>query len=224
MPNDEIPICEKCGKPHVTRYGKPACGGHINSDTERKGDPCTHELGFGTSHKGHGNCKFHGGSSPNGKKSGDAKALDAEVHQLLGLNEWEPITDPYFALASHAGKSAALESIMHQKVEELVSLKQYGGEFGDRLDVVIEAWERARARLGSKLIAMTRLDLDAKIAKLKARVDNETAEIVQSALAGALGMADLTPEIQEMILREFGSRLRQPSQAEMTVKALVETT
>ena len=46
---------------------------------------------------------------------------------------------------------------MHQKVEELVSLKQYGGEFGDRLDVVIEAWERARARLGSELIAMTRL-------------------------------------------------------------------
>jgi predicted nucleic acid-binding Zn-ribbon protein len=71
---------------------------------------------------------------------------------------------------------------------------------------------------------MTRLDLDAKIAKLKARVDAETAEIVQTALAGALEKASLTPEIQEMILREFGSRLRQPTKAEMTVKALVETT
>ena len=221
---DAIEPCDKCHKEHVTRYGKPSCRGHINSDTERKGDPCTHDLGWGTNHSGAGNCKFHGGSSPTGKKSGQAKILDAEVRQLLGLNEWEPITDPYFALADHAGKSAALEAIMHQKVEELTSLKQYGGEFGDRLDVVIEAWARARARLGSELIAMTRLDLDAKIAKLKARVDSETAEIVSSALAGALGIADLTPEIQEMILREFGSRLRQPSQAELTVKALVETT
>lgn len=43
----------------------PRCGG-----TNRSGGPCELAAGQGTDHVGHGNCKHHGGSTPNGVKHG----------------------------------------------------------------------------------------------------------------------------------------------------------
>ena len=137
--------------------------------------------------------------------------LESEVRNLLNLTEWEPITDPYTALADHVGKGAALEAILLRKIEELASLRQYGGQFGDRIDVIYEAFERAYARNSAALQAMARLDLDDKIARLKAKVDLATAEIVSSALALALSSVELTPAQRDIVLKEFGTRLRQPA-------------
>jgi len=134
--------------------------------------------------------------------------VDREARRLLNLNDWEPITDPFSALADLAGKVTALQEIMHQKVEELSTLRQYGGEMGDRIDIVYEAWERALDRSVKILQGMARLDLDDRIAKLQSAVDRETAAMVQRALAGALDTLDLSNEQRAEALAAFGTLLR----------------
>ena len=206
--NPDVPICQQCSQQHLTPKNKPSCNAHITSG-ERKGEPCRNEPGKGTgTHVGYGNCRFHGGLTPNANKHAQKEMLDDEVRRQLGLNEWEAIEDPYTALADHVGKGQAIEAILLQKVEELASLRQYGGQFGERIDVIFEAWERAYRQMSSDLLGMARLDLDDKIARLRAKVDLATAEIVSRALAGALGTVELSAEQRESVLKEFGERLR----------------
>jgi hypothetical protein len=199
--------CEKCGKVHLTPHGKPACPAHIASG-DRKGQACSNGLGFQTDHPGIGQCRKHGGNTSSANKNALAKQVDAEVRTQLGLTEWEPIVDPFSALADHAGKGAAIEEILRLKVEELTSLKQYGGEMGDRISVIFEAWERSYARLSSNLQAMARLSLEDRIASVQAKIDEATAELVSTALASALNAVTLEPDAREAILRAFGQALR----------------
>lgn len=175
-----------------------------------------HELGFGTPHKGIGNCRYHAGLTRNARKSAMATQIEQEAQQLLGLSEWDPITDPFSALADLAGKVVKLQEIMHAKVEELTTLRQYGGEMGDRIDLVYEAWERALDRSLRTLQGMAKLDLEARIAQLQAAVDRETAAMVQRALAGALDTLDLTGEQRAQALAAFGHLLRVAQPAELT--------
>lgn len=205
-PEDMVP-CERCGEVHLTRYGGLACPGHIASGP-KKGAACTHELGFGTSHYGVGQCRYHGGLTQNARKNALKVQLEDEARKLLGLTEWDPVYDPFTELANQVGKERALEEILLAKVEELASLKQFGGEMGDRIDVTVEAWERARERLVRGLQGMARLDLDARIAKLQAAIDKETALIVQRALDKALKATELSPAQRTTILQTFGKHLR----------------
>src|ERR1039458_5153409 len=109
-PPPPIPICETCGQQHVTKFGKPSCGAHLNSEGV-KGQPCKNPLGYQTDHAGAGNCRKHGGLLPNLKKHAQKELLEAEVQKQLGLDEWDPITDPFQALASAAGKAEKMETI-----------------------------------------------------------------------------------------------------------------
>lgn len=52
----------------------PKCGG-----TNRKGAPCGNAAGYKTGHPGAGNCHFHGGSSPNGRRHASEEAARAAV-------------------------------------------------------------------------------------------------------------------------------------------------
>lgn len=58
----------------------PTCGGR----TKSKGTPCTLALGWRTDHPGSGNCRWHGGSTPNGKKHA-AKERVKKACELLGI-------------------------------------------------------------------------------------------------------------------------------------------
>ena len=204
----DVPICERCNEQHLTPSGYPACPAHISHGPE-KGRPCRNEAGKGTGFLT-GQCRKHGGNAPSSRKRAARIELEEIVKRQLGLTEWDPVTDPFSALADHAGKGKAVEEIMLAKVEELASLKQYGGDFGERIDVIFEAWERAYTRYGNVLTSMARLDLDDKIAKLQAKVDKETARQIEAALAAALSVVDLNDEQRQSILRVLGERLREP--------------
>lgn len=199
-------VCEICGQVHLTPHNKPACPSHITSG-ERRGSPCKNELGKGTKHPGIGQCRKHGGNTSSANSHAQNIMVEQEL-QALGLTDWEPVADPYTMLADIAGKTVALQERLHEKVEELSSLRQYGGEMGDRIDVVFEAFERSIDRCIKVGTSLARLDLDARIAKLHALVNFETAEMIRKALSGALGAAELTKEQREAILHDFGSRLR----------------
>lgn len=199
--------CEQCGQSHLTRHGKPSCPGHITSG-ERKGLACRQDLGQGTNHVGIGCCKKHGGATQSHVRHAQNERLDIEVRKQLGLTQWTPISDPYSALADLAGEVWALKDILRAKVEELETLRQYGGEYGEQIDIIFAAYERGIDRAEKILAGMARLDLDAKIAKLHAMVNDETAAIVRKALDGALATIELTAAQRESVLVEFGARLR----------------
>lgn len=203
--------CDRCGKVHLTPHGKPACPAHIASKSSpRKGEACTNPAGFQTDHPGIGQCRKHGGNTSSANKNALHQQVEAEVQRQLGLTEWDPIVDPFSALADHAGKGAAIEEILRLKVEELSSLKQFGGEMGDRISVIFEAWERAYARLSSNLQAMARLSLEDRIASVQSKIDEATAQLVGNAMTAALTEAQVPSEMAALILQAFGQHLRTP--------------
>ena len=57
-----------------------SCGAH----TKSKGTPCTLVRGWRTDHPGSGNCRWHGGNSPNGKKHAATERAKSAA-ELLGI-------------------------------------------------------------------------------------------------------------------------------------------
>ena len=91
-------------------HGAPKCGG-----TNRKGAPCGNSAGYKTDHAGAGNCHFHGGSSPNGKKHATEQAALKAV-ETYGLPRDISPTD---ALLEEVRYSAGHVAWLRAKVAEL---------------------------------------------------------------------------------------------------------
>jgi hypothetical protein len=138
--------------------------------------------------------------------------VEREAAGMLGLTEIDPVVDPYSALSLLGGEVMALKDILREKVEELTTLKDVGGDkVATQIDVLMSAYERGLDRCERILTNMARLDLDGKIAALQARVDEETGAIVSAALTHALQACTLQPEQSAAILQAFGNALRQPA-------------
>jgi hypothetical protein len=88
MTPDPAP-CERCGQVHLTRYGKPACPGHITGGSRRStrpaGSPCSHELGWGTDHQGIGQCVAHGGNTESAEKHAEAVLEERRIEEIAKL-------------------------------------------------------------------------------------------------------------------------------------------
>lgn len=72
-------VCPKCGV--------PACGKHCLAEKKQPPyGPCVKTSGWGTDHKGFGNCNNHGGATTTGRKH--AKTLRQEAwDRILGLTD-----------------------------------------------------------------------------------------------------------------------------------------
>jgi hypothetical protein len=58
--------------------------------TNRRGTPCTRLAGWGTTHSGFGNCKYHAGSTTNGRKHAARQSIALEAVKLGISVEMEP--------------------------------------------------------------------------------------------------------------------------------------
>jgi len=88
----------------------PKCGGK-----NRKGEPCGNAAGYKTDHVGFGNCHWHGGSSPNGKKHA-AEVAARKAVETYGLPRDISPTD---ALLEEVRYSAGHVAWLRAKVAEL---------------------------------------------------------------------------------------------------------
>lgn len=149
---------------------------------------------------------------PNNVKHAQTAKIFDEARQLA-LEDWDEITDPFSAMARSAGKAERLEEILLEKVEQLDTLRSSAGQYGEQIDVVFAAYERAVQRLHAILTSMARLDLIDKIAALQSRVDEQTAELVTSAMMAALNEAPIEADVRDLIARAFGEYLRSPRMA-----------
>lgn len=188
--------CDRCGGTHAK------CLAH-----NRAGKPCNRGCVDGADV-----CHNHGGAAPQVKRIADARVLTADIEAKLGqlgLDEWDNLTDPFSALARMAGKAERLEELLLEKVENLETMRSSAGQYGEQIDVVFAAYERAVMRLHAITKSMAAMDLMDKIASLQSRVDEKTAELVSVALSSALTASSVQSDVREQIMTAFGNALRQ---------------
>jgi hypothetical protein len=170
------------------------CGG-----TNRLGEPCGNPAGKGTDHLGSGNCSNHAGAT----RTGRAAALNERAERLLYQHDAPPVTDPLSALQRLAGRAAAWEDIIGEKVNELHSLR-YSTEGGEQLRAEIAVMERAMDRLGKLLVDIARLNIEGRLAVVR----EATAQMLEHALAQALDSSGCDPDGQQRAREAFRRHLK----------------
>lgn len=166
---------------------KSRCGG-----TNRQGAPCGHPAGWGTSHPGSGNCKHHGGSSPNGRKHAVAEQARAELARL----DVPPVEDPLSELARVCGQVLAWKDMLAAKVNALTSLRYEGEGSGEQLRAEVALWERALDRCERFLTAMARLNIDERLAS----ISEARAEVIITVFTVALERAGIEGDLLDTVL------------------------
>lgn len=166
-------------------------------------------------------CNSHGAKAPNAIRKAQERGLDQEVHKLLEIEgQFEPILDPYALLASIAGEVDYVKDILREQVEGLRDLEDIGTDKKmTQIAVVFQAYERFLAHAGKLATDMSKLDLTARIASVRAAVDEATAAIVRDALTRALDNPRIQPDTRNEVLREFGVALRSPKLAQPALTA-----
>ena len=164
----------------------PRCKG-----TNRQGSPCGLPSGWGTGHPGTGNCKLHGGSTPNGRKHALAEQARIELARL----DVAPVEDPLSELAKITGQVIAWKDQIAAKVNELTSIR-YSTEGGEQLRAEVALLERAFDRCEKFLTAMARLNIDERLAK----ISEERAEVIITVFTAALERAGIQGEQFDAVL------------------------
>jgi hypothetical protein len=155
----------------------------------RAGNPCALPLGYGTDHLGSGRCKFHGGSTRNGRIGAAREAVRAEAAKL--------------GAEAPLDAGEALELAIRLVGGEVRFLRAKIAELEDA-DLDRDGLHPLALTLGSaveRLARVGKLGLDAGIAERRAELDELVLGRLADAIRAAIGEADLSAE-QEAKLGE----------------------
>ncbi len=176
----------------------PRCGG-----TNRAGEPCRQAAGWGTDHVGSGNCKNHGGSSPNGKKAAERqRAIQAVATYGLPRE-----IDPHSALLEELHRTAGHVAWLGQLIGDLeqAKLKQYqrteAGGTVERPAIWVQLYAEERAHFTR--VAKTCVDVG--IEERRVTLAEQQGALIASVLRGVLtelGVHD-RPEVPAVVRRHL---------------------
>jgi hypothetical protein len=172
---------------------------------KRQGDgsPCKKPAGWGTPHPGTGRCRLHGGSTRSQSKGAADAAVEERARAMLAQLDAGPVDNPLAELQHLAGRVLAWERAIGQMVNDLVSLR-YETEFGEQLRSEVALLERAMDRCERVLVAMARLNIDERLARLS----QAQAALVTGVILGAFADVGLSQELQDAVRPAIGRRLR----------------
>jgi hypothetical protein len=163
----------------------------------KDGNPChSHHLVTGQD-----KCRMH-----LGRKAQPVIAearLQEQAERLLYQRDAAPVTDPLSALQRLAGRAAAWEDIIGEKVNELRSLR-YSTEGGEQLRAEIAVMERAMDRLGKLLVDIAKLNIEGRLATVR----EATAVMLEQALAAALASSGCDLDGQQRAQEAFRRNLK----------------
>lgn len=129
--------------------------------------------------------------------------LQEEAARLLYQRDAQPVTDPLSALQRLAGRAAAWEDIIGEKVNELHSLR-YSTEGGEQLRSEIVVMERAMDRLGKLLVDIAKLNIEGRLATVR----EATAVMLEQALQAALASSGCDLDGQQRAQEAFRRNLK----------------
>jgi hypothetical protein len=134
-------------------------------------------------------CRMHGGGSPQARRAAEVRVTEARVAAVVGELVPTRCDNPVEALTQLAGEVLAWRDVLRQEVSRLTDLASTD-EFGvERARAVVELYERALDRASRLLVAISRLDLDARIVKVTEAQAAQLARAVEQALRNC-GLAD----------------------------------
>jgi hypothetical protein len=156
--------------------------------TNRQGRPCGNVAGFGTDHVGFGRCKFHGGSSPDGRTFAAKQAAAAEAARLGAAVD----TDPAEALSLCVSLVSGEVAWLRQRVE---AIEDGNGFERGELHPAVRALDGAIDRLSR----ISKLAVDAGVEERRLELDELVVARLAEAVRAALAEVELSPEQHEQL-------------------------
>jgi P27 family predicted phage terminase small subunit len=150
-------------------------------------------------------CRKHGGKNIDQLRAdGQERALNEQASRELARLDVPPVVNPLDELARLAGQVVAWKDQMAGKVNELTSMRYEGGTGTEQLRAEIGLFERGMDRCMVTLTAMARLNIEDRLAGVRAA----TARMLEEALTMALAKSGADISGQAAAREEFKKRLK----------------
>lgn len=163
---------------------------------KKRGGTCELAAGWGTDHLGYGRCRFHFGSSPNGRKGAAREELGEFMAAAAPLLEVDPIQ----ALLYCVQRAAMVANYVRRRV----ALVEEGEELQEGQ---LNVWSRLEAEWLGYLARWSKMALDAGVAERQLRMAEQAGDLIAQALEAELQAVDLPDETVARLVRGFSHRL-----------------
>lgn len=163
-------------------------------------------------------CKNHGANEGSQTSKGAALRLingqaDERAGEIIAeygadLANPRPVEDPYVELMLLAGEMREWKNLLRGRVQLLKPAQyRYAGRTGEQMRAEIVLYERAMERLGSMLVAIAKLNLDARLVGIR----QNTLDMLDRALTLAFTRANVPPEKMEAARETFRKHIKMAS-------------
>jgi hypothetical protein len=181
----------------------PKCGGK-----NRQGKPCGNSAGYKTDHPGSGNCHFHGGSSPNGRKH----AMEEQARKAVETYGLPRDISPTDALLEEVRYSAGHVAWLRAKVAELEAqdlvwgvteevdknASEFAGTDTTRA-AAVNMWLELYFRERKHLLDLTKTAISVGIEERRVRLAEAQGSLMNDVIRRILARLSLTPDQSRLL-------------------------
>lgn len=139
-------------------------------------------------------CYRHGGARKGTRAAGERRVaedrIEKKARRLAELFDVEPVDNPLEALATHVGEEILFKDVLACLVKDLRAedIRYTDARGAEQLRSEIVVYERALGRVGDRLVAYARLNIDERLAA----IEEKQAEAIIRAVEAALAHAGIT--------------------------------
>lgn len=186
---------------------------------------CSKNAGYGTvTHVGYGNCKFHGGSTPNGATAGERLMIkeesnaivvqEAKVPATIGerLSKPGPIAPPEVEVLMLAGEMKEWAGVMREKISDLNTFDITDAAGIEHARALVELYERALDRYSELIQFMIKIGVRERVVAIQEQQGQALASLVLSLITNPqLNLSSIQIDLARTLFSEraraMGSRL-----------------
>jgi hypothetical protein len=153
-------------------------------------------------------CRRHGGANAIMRAAGERRVAEEKIEKkarALALRlDIDPVDNPLQALALHIGEEVRLKEAFHRLVADLEEIR-YKGAAGEQIRAEITLYERALDRVGTRLTAYARLNIDERLAVIQEKQAEAVIKAIDAALAHAGITGQAAVDARQVAARELRS-------------------
>lgn len=151
-------------------------------------------------------CRTHGAGAPQVRAAAAGRVLDATVRATLTRLDAPPVDDPLTELSKLAGQVLSWRDALAERVDALTSIRYKASGAGtEQLRAEVAVFERALDRCAAVLVAMAKLNIDERMARISERQADLVIGAVDAALAAAGLSGPAAAEARQVAARHLRS-------------------